>query len=615
MKAGNENMVRASSLSSLLVCGVVAAFGAMACNGAISGEGMTPTGNMTGSATGSGNPGTGLVPTGPGAGGSSGGVTGAGGAGTTASSDPGRISIHRLNNLEYDNTMMDLVGVPGMAEATFQPDEEGTFDNDADAFTMNDARYAQYFNAADTIGETIFSTPALQAKIVTCTPTAATDTCTATIITNFGLRAWRRPLTSTEISGLQTLAGSAITLGETPTNAIKQVVKTMLASPEFLYRIVFDQNPASLAVHAVGPYELASRLSYLLFSSMPDPTLFQLATPAAGSTTAQIQTDATLTAQVDRMLADPKGANFTNSFAGQWLGARTMQGHQVEPTAFPNFSEPLRAAMITEQLMYFDDFLTGTLPFTQFFTAQENFVNTALATHYGFGTPTGTAFQKVMNGSPARVGFMGLAGFLTQSSYSYRTAPTLRGKWILLFLLCQTIPNPPAGVPPLDMPNTSTDPLVQEENVRSRLEMHRQATACASCHATLDPIGMGLENFDAIGKYRTTYAPGVPIDSSGVLPSGETFQSLPQLAQIMADPAGKGMHLQQSTDCASQMMMTYSLSRALQDSDMPYLNQVRQTWSGQGWGLKPLLKDIVLNDTFRFRRGETATAATTTTSP
>jgi len=614
MKAGNESMVRAPSLSSLLACGVVAAFGAMACNGAISGEGTSPTGDMTGG-TGSGNPGTGLVPTGPGAAGSSVGGTGTGGVGAT-SSDPGRISIHRLNNLEYDNTMMDLVGVPGMAEATFQPDEQGTFDNDADAFTMNDARYEQYFNAADTIGETIFSTPALQAKIVTCTPTAATDTCTATIITNFGLRAWRRPLTATEISGLQTLAGSAITLGETPTNAIKQVVKTMLASPEFLYRIEFDPNPASLAVHPVGPYELASRLSYLLFSSMPDATLFQLATPAAGSTTAQIQTDATLTAQVDRMLADPKGANFTNSFAGQWLGARAMQGHQVEPTAFPNFSEPLRAAMITEQLMYFDDFLTGTLPFTQFFTAQENFVNTTLATHYGFGTPTGTAFQKVMNGSPARVGFMGLGGFLTQSSYSYRTAPTLRGKWILLFLLCQTIPSPPPGVPPLDnMANAATDPLTQEENVRSRLEMHRQATMCASCHATLDPIGMGLENFDAIGKYRTTYAPGVPVDSSGMLPSGEMFQSLPQLAQIMADP--KGAHLQESTDCASQMMMTYALSRALSDpgSDTAYLNQVRQTWSTQGWGLKPLLKDIVLNDTFRFRRGETATAATTTTSP
>jgi uncharacterized protein DUF1592/uncharacterized protein DUF1588/uncharacterized protein DUF1595/uncharacterized protein DUF1587/uncharacterized protein DUF1585 len=602
MKPGNESMVPTSSLRGLLACGVVAAFGAMACNGAISGEGMMPTGGqMTGGGAGStsstGAGATTPVQTGPGAG-------GAGGTGSAAG-DPGRISIHRLNNLEYDNTMMDLVGVPGMAEATFQSDETGEFNNDADAFTMNDARYAQYFDAADTIGETIFSTPALKAQIMTCAPTAATDTCTSTIINAFGQRAWRRPLTPTEVQGLVMLAQQATALSppETAENAVKQVVKTMLASPQFLYRIEFDTNPASLTPHALTPYELASRLSYLMFSSMPDATLFGL----AGS--GQIQTDANLSMQIDRMLADPKGANFTNSFAGQWLGASTVAAHNVEPTAFPTYTPALGAAMATESLMYFDDFLTGSLPFTQFYTAQENFVNTTLAAHYGFGTPTGTSFQKVMNGSPARVGFMGQGSFLTISSYSYRTAPTLRGRWILLNLLCQVIPPPPPGVPTLDPTTASaSDPSLQQENVRARLEMHRQAATCAACHATLDPIGLGLENFDAIGKYRTSYAPGGPtIDASGMLPTGETFQSLPQLAQIMAS----GKQLSESTDCASHKMMTYALSRALGSTDDPYLNQVRTTWATQGWGLKPLLKDIVLNDTFRFRRGETATSTTT----
>jgi hypothetical protein len=601
MKAGNESMVPTSSLRGLLACGVVAALGAMACNGAISGEGTMPgSGDMTGGSAGStGSTGAGAntpVPTGPGAGGASG--TGS----TTA--DPGRISIHRLNNLEYDNTMMDLVGVPGMAEATFQSDETGEFNNDADAFTMNDARYEQYFDAADTIGEALFASPTLKAKILTCAPTAPTDACTSTIISAFGLRAWRRPLTTTEVQGLVALAGqaTALTPPETAENAVKLVVKTMLASPQFLYRIEFDTNPASLTPHALTPYELASRLSYLMFSSMPDATLFGLA--ASG----QIQTDANISMQIDRMLADPKGANFTNSFAGQWLGASTMASHNVEPTAFPTYSPALSAAMATENLMFFNEFLTGALPFTQFFTTQENFVNTTLATHYGFGTPTGTAFQKVTNGSPNRVGFMGLGSFLTFSSYSYRTAPTLRGKWILLNLLCQVIPPPPPNVPTLD-PATgmASDPSLQQENVRARLEAHRQAATCAACHATLDPIGLGLENFDAIGKYRTSYSAGGPtIDSSGMLPSGETFQSLPQLAMILS----QGTHLQQSTDCASHKMMTYALSRELGSSDDPYLNQIRTTWATQGWGLKPLLKDIVLNDTFRFRRGETATSTT-----
>jgi hypothetical protein len=278
-----------------------------------------------------------------------------------------------------------------------------------------------------------------------------------------------------------------------------------------------------------------------------------------------------------------------------------MQAHQVEPTAFATFDEPLRAAFIQEELLYFNQFLTGTLPMTKFFTTNTNFVNTRLATHYGFPAPAGTGYSMVTNGSPNRVGFMGLGSFLTFSSYSYRTAPTLRGKWILLNLLCQTIPSPPPGVPKLDATAQPTDKMAQTEDVRAKLTMHRMAADCAACHATLDPIGLGLENFDAIGKYRASYTAGGPaIDSSGMLPSGETFSSLAQLAMILSS----GTHGQQLTDCASHKMMTYALSRALVDSDNPYLNQVRTTWAGQSYGLKDLMKDIVTNDTFKFRRGE-----------
>jgi hypothetical protein len=606
MKSGNESKV--SPLHLTLACAAVAALGAMACNGAISNEGMSPTGGTVSGGAGAVGSGSGTgVSTG------TGGVimmmpptAGAGGAGVTGPLDVGRISIHRLNNLEYDNTVRDLLGVDGMAQKTFQPDEEGEFDNDADAFTMNDARYEQYFNSADTIGETVFAdvTPTgLRQTYVyglvtpACTPSATATDCTTKIVTAFAAKAWRRPLTTTEVQGLVKLATDAITLGETADGSVKQVVKTLLASPQFLYRIEFDANPASTASHPLDPYELATRLSYLGWSSMPDKTLFDLA--ASG----QILTNGILTAQVDRMLADAKGANFTNSFAGQWLGARDMQAHQVEPTAFASFDEPLRAAFVQEELMYFNEFLIGKLPMTQFFTTQENFVNTRLATHYGFPAVAATAgFQKVMNGSPNRIGFMGLGSFLTFTSYSYRTAPTLRGKWVLLNLLCQTIPSPPPGVPKLDATAQATDKTAQTEDVRARLTMHRQMADCASCHALLDPIGLGLENFDAIGAYRTKYSAtsATTIDSSGMLPSGETFSSLGQLAMILST----GTHGQQLTDCASHKMMTYALSRSLTASDNPYLNQVRTTWSGQGFGLRDLMKDIVVNDTFKFRRGE-----------
>ena len=517
--------------------------------------------------------------------------------------DSGRIDIDRLNNYEYDNTIMDLLGVNGMAEATFQPDEEGEFDNDADAFTMNATRYEQYFNNADTIGEEVFAdtspTGLLQKYVYglvspACTPSATDTTCSSKIIAAFGAKAWRRPLTIEDVQGLQTLATNAITLGETADGSLKQVVKTMLASPQFLYRIEYDPNPASTVPHVISPYEMASRLSYLGWSSMPDQTLFDLA--ASG----QILTDAVLTQQVDRMLADPKGANFTTSFAGQWLGARDMQAHQVEPTAFPSFDDALRSALVTEELMYFDQFLTGTLPMTQFLTNTNNFVNARLAQHYGFGNPTGTSFQKVTNGSPARVGFMGLGSFLTFTSYSYRTSPTERGKWVLVNLNCQDIPSPPPGEPALGpAPSVPPDP---DEDVRALLTAHRASAACASCHAIVDPIGLGLESFDAIGAYRTRYSPTseTTIDASDRLPTGETFDSLVTLAGILS----QGTHLQQLTDCASRKMMTYALARELTDSDNPYLNQVRSQWATQGYGLKDLMKDIVTNDTFRFRRGE-----------
>jgi hypothetical protein len=433
---------------------------------------------------------------------------------------------------------------------------------------------------------------------MTCAPTAATDACTNTIITNFAKRAWRRPLDPTEVTRLVTLASDAVKLGETPENAVKQVVKTLLASPQFLYRIEFDQNPASLTPHALSPYELASRLSYLGWSSMPDDMMFAQA--ANGS----ISTDVAISSTIDRMLADPqKGNTFTQSFAGQWLGARQMKGHQVEPTAFPMFDEPLRTSMINEQLSFFNEFFTAAQPqpFTNFFTYDVNFLDARLAKHYGVPGVTSTTPVKMAITNDTRVGFMGLGSFLTFTSFSYRTAPTLRGKWVLLNLLCQTIPDPPANVPKLDT-GAAADPALQSQNVRVRLAAHRTQTDCAACHATLDPIGLGLENFDAIGSYRAKYANGDTIDSSGVLPTKEMFTSVQSLATILS----MGSYQTKMTNCVSQKMMTYALSRALGQTDQPYLEQVRSIWAdpAQGWNLKNLLKDIVLNDTFRFRRGE-----------
>jgi hypothetical protein len=267
--------------------------------------------------------------------------------------------------------------------------------------------------------------------------------------------------------------------------------------------------------------------------------------------------------------------------------------------------------MMTEELMYFNQFLQGTLPMTAFFTTDVNFVNTRLAAHYGFpAVPATAGFMQVTNTTDTRVGFMSLGAFLSFTSFSYRTAPTLRGKWVLENLLCQHIALPPPGVPKLDgAAGAPTDPALQSQNVAVRLAAHRtmpNGVGCLQCHTLLDPIGLGLENFDAIGAYRTKYANGDTITASGMLPPGATFGGAAfGSVKDLATALSTGTPASLLTDCASQKMMTYALSRTLTAADDPYLAQVRQQWSGQGWQLKPLLKDIALNDTFKFRRGET----------
>jgi hypothetical protein len=566
----------------------VVMFSIAGCSGLIT----DPGGGATSSTTGSGNAGSS-------AGGASGSGSVGGGSGGLAPTSPGSVAIHRLNALEYDNTVNDLLGLTqNAAQKSFIPDEKGTngFDNEADVLTMTDDELQQYFNSADGLGEQVFASPTLAAKIVTCTPASAADkTCLTSIINTFGARAYRRPLTPDEVTQFQALAADAITNGQDFNGQVKQIVKAMLTSLPFLYRIELDADPSSTAVHRLAPYDLASRLSYLIWSSMPDDALFKDAQSGA------LVNDATLTTQLGRMLADPKASSFVASFAGQWFGVRELGSHQVEPTAFPAFNDALRQAMQQEVSLYFSEFLNGSLPWTQFLTAQMNFVNGPLAAFYGFkGVPaTQATFTKVMNGDPNRVGFMGLAGFLTNSSFSYRTVPTERGKWVLMNILGENIPSPPAGIKPLDTPGAATDSMTQEENVRVRLAAHRVDATCGACHNTLDPIGLGMENFDGIGRYRTTYGNGQAIDSSGMLPDGMMFSGLPQLSAILSN----GSRQNEVTTWAVKQLMTYATSRPLAPSDDAYITQIQQQWAKQGYAFKALIQDVVLSDPFRSRHG------------
>jgi hypothetical protein len=491
--------------------------------------------------------------------------------GVTPGVDAGRVAIHRLNNAEYDNTVRDLLGVASTPARSFIADEKAAgFDNIATALGMTAAQYEQYFQTADALVEEVWADDALRNRILTCAPSGDDGgACAEKILLGFGLRAYRRPLEPDELARLQRVVDAAAALGESFERTIAQAVKAMLSSAAFLYRVELDPDPSSTVPHDLSPYELASRLSYLLWITMPDERLFAKAADAS------LLDDATLTAEVTRMLDDARAERFVESFAGQWLGMRALQSHQVDTSIFPDWNESRRDAMVAEGLAYFDEFLRGGRGMDEFFTA-----------------PT----QSASDPDEARRGFLGLSSFLTFSSYSYRTAPTLRGKWVLENLLCEDIAPPPAGVPPLD--DAKADPAdLQSQNVRVRLAAHRENPSCASCHTLLDPVGFGLEHFDAIGAYRERYDDGDAIDASGELPGGLRFDGLTELSGLLADD-------ERLPKCASEKLTTFALGRELEKSDAPYLESIREGWRADGLGLAALIERIVLSDLFRTRHGE-----------
>jgi hypothetical protein len=502
--------------------------------------------------------------------------------------DPGTRLMRRLTNLEYDDTVRDLLGVDAGASATFQPDQiSGDFDVIAGSQTFTDGLAEQYFDSAEAVAAQSFTDPTLRARVVTCQPVSPQDTtCARSIITAFGLRAWRRPLASDEAAGLVALATAAEAGGATFEDAIQRVVTALLASAPFLMRMELDPDPTSMAVHVVTPYELASRLSYLLWSSMPDDQLFSL---AADGTLTQV---AVLTAEVDRMLADPRADGFVDGFAAQWLDAADLATIQFDPAADLPIDADLRAAMATEQRLYFGDFLHGDLDFATFLDADFNYVNARLARHYGMSTTgLGDASVRVVDTTDHRKGFLGTAGFLMVTSEYGRTSPTARGDFILRRMFCAAPPPIPPGTP---------DTLGQmPETGRQVVEATLAQTSCAACHTTMDEMGLTLEEFDQVGAYRTQYADGTPItpaDTAGTLRDGTPAADERALADGLAvDP--------DFLACVSQKVMSYAVNRTLGAADAPYANQILTQWKGDGATMRALLKAIVVNDTFRFRRG------------
>lgn len=428
-------------------------------------------------------------------------------------------------------------------------------------------------------------------------------------LNDFARRAYRRPVAKEEVDPLVHYVELAMKQGDTFQKGVELAMTATMCSPNFLFRVESYASPAPKTAPGktkvttakfttpatdandrtlLNDFALASRLSYFLWSSMPDEELFTLA--ANG----RLQDSTVLAAQVKRMLKDPRARALSDNFAGQWLQLRSLSNLSPDTKRFPTFNEHLRQSMRTETEMYFQNIVAEDRSVLEFLTSNYTFLNEPLAKHYGIDNVQGEDFRKVtLAPETQRGGLLTQASLLTVTSNPTRTSPVKRGKFVMENLMGTPLPPAPAGVPPLS--DDKKGPLVG--TLRQRMEQHRLNPTCASCHARMDPIGFGLENFNAVGQWRTQDGDST-IDPSGVLPDGSKFAGPAELKQIMMNKKSLFVH------CLSEKLMTYALGRGVGRPDKCTIDTVVQTTSKNGYKFSALVTAIVLSDPFRKQRGD-----------
>jgi cytochrome c553 len=400
-------------------------------------------------------------------------------------------------------------------------------------------------------------------------------------------KAFRRPVEDAEVDPFLALYDRGAKRGDPFEENVKLALKAVLVSPRFLFKV--EEPDARPGIQRVGQYEMASRLSYFLWSTMPDAELLQLA--GAG----KLQDPAVLTAQVDRMIDDPRARMFANGFMGQWLGTQEVGGRSMPLlTELQHFYTPEAAADLREQPeLVFHYLLTANRSLLDLLNGNYTFLTERLVKYYELEGKVklgpGPGFHKVDWPDTRRAGVLGLASVLGMTSHYKEASPVLRGAWVLETLLGTPVPPPPADVPPLDAVKASHKKLT----MREMLAKHRENVSCAACHNLMDPIGLGLENFDWMGRWRDKEADGRPVDASGALPSGERFNGPEEL---------RGVLLERKDEFVRQLVgktLGYALGRGLQDGDQCTIQRLMDSLAKDGYSARTLIRDIVLSTPFR----------------
>lgn len=409
------------------------------------------------------------------------------------------------------------------------------------------------------------------------------------IIAQFAKRAFRRPVTDEEVDGLLPIYDLAAEEPAPFERGLQYALSAVLASPSFLFRIENDPPGAEAGqIYPINEYELATRLSYFLWSSMPDEELFALADRG------ELRTN--LDSQVTRMLTDPKAKALVENFGGQWLQTRRLESFSPDPERFPEFDDALRKAMQQETEQFFASIMREDRSVLEFIDADYTFLNERLAKLYGVEGVTGEEFRRVeLGGSPRGGGVLTQASVLAITSNPTRTSPVKRGKWIMEQILGTPPPPPPPNVPELDSP----EGMKLVGSLRERMVQHRENAVCASCHEHMDTLGFGMENFDAIGKWRDKDGE-FAIDASGTLPDGRSFASPRELKQLLlADRQGIGR-------CLAEKMLTYALGRGVEYHDKCAVDDIVAALEQNDYRFSALVQAIVASDPFQYRRAQGA---------
>ena len=434
------------------------------------------------------------------------------------------------------------------------------------------------------VGETLS-----RRKIFLCRPASQEEEepCSKNILSALARSAYRRPVSDGDIQPLLDLYRAGWSEGGFEAG-VEMALRGLLVSTGFLFRIERDpMNVPPNVVYRIGDLELASRLSFFLWSSIPDDELLDLAEGG------RLKDPEVLEQQVRRMLADSRSRALMSNFAGQWLYLRNILRVKPDPKAFPDFDESLREAFHRETELFVESIAREDRSVVDLLNADYTFLNKRLAEHYGIPNIFGSHFRRVQLTDENRRGLLGQGSILTVTSYANRTTPVLRGKWVLENILGAPPPPPPPNVPALKEDNVEDGKVL---TMRQRMEQHRTNPTCASCHVRMDPIGLALENFDGLGKWRTTEG-GSPIDSSGIFPDGRKFQGASELRKILADH-----HKQEFTYTVTEKLFTYALGRGLEYYDQPAIRKILREAAPTDYRWSSLVLGIVKSTPFQMRR-------------